>query len=524
MSPLFRRVAQVLLVAAMPLVPASVYSQQPVPPAQEPPPAPQDPQPPTDEGPKPAGVGTSQPPKLEEEPVEPVDAVEPLPSAPFPGVPVLGTAPSARPFSGLFGGAEPASRRKHSLSLSGSLFGAYSTDIAPQSLDGEVDPHEASVLAGGTGSLDYSRYWSSASFGAQLEGSRSWIEAYQGTRDPWVTRWNAGVDGTISHMLTRRTRIGAYGAALYSPYLTFGVNEFLPGNIATLPGDIPGLDYALAKDPSVLTSAGATLAFALNRKSSFEAAYDVRDRSFVSSSQGQFDRLEQFIGGRYRYRFSRYAGLRAGYGVRRTAFDEPGSEPISSHIIDLGLDAGYGRSYALTRRTTFSFSTDSSVFVDETSGNGTRGDGSFDPRTRLFFGGTADLFHSMGRSWVARTGYRRGVSYEDGFDVPLLSDTAFGSLAGLITERLDFSASAHYTSGSVGFSGPDNRYDTSSAVAGLRYAMTRQLAAFAQYFYYHNSFQQNVVLPSHLRSQLDRQGVSVGLTAWLPLIGSRGRR
>jgi hypothetical protein len=527
---LFRRMAQVLLVATMPLVPAFVYAQQPVPPdpvppAQGPPPAPEDP-PPADDGPKPAGVGSSQPPKPEEDPDAPVDPIKPLPATSFPGVPLSGTAPSARPFSGLFGGAEPAYRRKHSLTLSGSLFAAYSTNVAPQSLEGQSDPQigHASPLAGGSGSVNYSRNWDSGAVGAHLDASRSWIEAYQDTRNPWVSRWNVGVDGGISRDLTRRTRVGARGSVGYSPYVTFGVNEFSAGSIATLPGDIPGLDYALARDPSVLTTASATVSYALNRKSSLEASYELRDRRFVASSPQQFDRLEQFAGGRYRYRFSRYAGLRVGYGHRRTSFGGPDAEPIANHTIDLGLDAGYGRSYALSRQTTFSFSTDSSLFVDETVDNRTTGDDSFDPRTRVFFGGSADLTHTMGRSWAARTGYRRGVSYEAGFDRPLLSDTALGALSGLITERLDFNAAAHYTSGRVGFSGADNGYDTSSATARLRYAITRELATYAQYFYYHTAFQRNVVLPYYLQPNLNRQGVSVGITAWLPLIGPRGRR
>jgi len=524
MSPIFRRVAQILLVAAMPLVPASVCAQQPAPPAQGPPPAPQDPPPPADDGPKPAGVGSSQPPKPAEEPGEPVDAIEPLPATSFPGVPLSGTAPSARPFSGLFAGAEPAARRKHSLSLSGSLFGAYSTNVAPQPVDGQVDPSAglASTLAGGSGSVNYSRNWTSGAVGAHVNGSRSWVEAYQDTRDPWLSRWDVGVDGGFSKQLGRRARFGARGTASYSPYLNFGVPDFSTGHIGTLPFDTPGLDHALARDPSVLATTGATLSYALNRKASIETYYDLRTQTFVDADPQNFDRLEQLVGGRYRYQFSRFAGLRAGYGYRRASVGGPDALPISNHFIDLGLDAGYGRSYALTRRTTFSFSTDSSVFVNESTTAG--GEDSFDPQTRVFVGGSADLTHTMGRTWAASTGYRRRVSYVVGFDRPLLSDMAFGSLEGFITQRLDFTAYANYTKGRVGFSGADNGFGTSTATASLRYAISRQLAAFARYFYYHYSFDRNVVLPGYLQPQLDRQGVSVGITAWLPLIGSRGRR
>ena len=520
---LLGRVAQVLLVVALPLLPVSVCAQPPAPPDQGPPPVPPQDPPPTDDGPKPAGVGTSQPPKPEEEPAEPVDEVEPLPATSFPGVPLLGTAPSARPFSGLFAGAEPALRRKHSLSLSGSLFAAYSTNVAPPGDElGNVATGPASTLAGGSGSVDYSRNWTTAAVGAHINGARSWIEAYSATQDPWLTRWDVGGDAAFSSAPGRRTRFAARGSVGYSPYLNFGVPDFGMANIGALPIDTPGLDYAVARDPSVLTTGGATLSYALNRKSSLEAYYDVRAQTFVAAVPENFDTLDQLVGGRYRYSFSRYAGLRAGYGHRRASLSRSDAAPLSSHYIDVGLEAGYGRSYALTRRTTFSFSTDSNLFVDESSNVGT--EDSFDPQTRLFVGGSADLTHSMGRTWVARTGYRRAVSYEVGFDRPLLSDTALASIGGLINARLDFSANAFYTMGSVGFSGADNGFGTSSATASLRYAITRKLAAYTQYFYYHYSFQRNVALPVYLQSQLDRQGVSVGLTAWLPLIGSRGRR
>src|SRR4029453_13599048 len=109
---------------------------------------------------------------------------------------------------------------------------------------------------------------------------------------------------------------------------------------------------------------------ALNQKSSIDAYYDLTTRIFVSSDAENFDQLDHFVGARYRYRFSRYAGLRAGYGYRRASLGGPDGSPISNHHIDVGLDGGYGKSYALTRRTTFSFSTDSSLFIDEGTSTG----------------------------------------------------------------------------------------------------------------------------------------------------------
>jgi hypothetical protein len=450
--------------------------------------------------------------------------MELLPETSFPGVPLSGTAPSARPYSGLFGGAEPAGRQKHTLTLSGSLFAAYSTNIIPaQAADEPALPNARSLLAGGTGSVNYGRTWSHASIGAHANASQSWVEAYEELGSPWIGRWDAGVHGAYSKSLGRRAKLSASGRVGYSPYVQFGVPNFGPGSIPSVPTDIPGLDYTLAHDPSIFTTGNASVSYALNAKSSLEAYYSATRQIFISSDPQNFDSVDQGAGGRYRYQFGRFVGIRAGYGYRRGSFGGPDNPPVSNHFIDVGADAGYGRSYALTRRTTFSFTTSSGIFTSESTGEG-QGEESFDPQTNVFVGGSADLIHAMGRSWSAATGYRRSVSYEVGFDEPVLSDTAHATLGGLITSRLNFSASAFYTKGSVGFSGDDNGFASSSTIASLNFGITRHVASYAQWFYYHSFFEQGVDLPGYLPPTLDRQGVQVGLTAWLPVIGSRGRR
>lgn len=516
-----RVLARLAFLAALAATPAVVYAQDPAPPPSPQPPAEQ--APPPDDGPKPAGVGTSTPPPTVEDPLL-EDATPATFPATFPGVPVSGIAPSATPFRGLFGGAEPIGRQKHALNLSGSIFAAYSTNIGPSPT---VNPltetfDQDSRMAGGSGSVVYSRQWDAAQFGAQASGGQSWVAAYEDSGDPWLTRWSAGVDGGFSKRVGSRTNFSASGSADYSPYLTYGTFGFLPGTITGLPVDTPGLDHVQTRDPSVRSNAHAQVSWALTRTSSVEAYYSLTAQTFVSSDPQNFDRLDHTVGGRYRYQFGRYVGLRAGYGYQRSTLGGPDGTPWANHFIDLGVDAGYGRSYALTRRTTFAFSTDSGVFTNQRSS--TQSDEGFDPDTRLFVGGNASLTQTIGRTWSATAGYNRAVNYTVGFVEPMLSDSAYASLGGLFTTRLDFTATAHYTTGQVGFSGQQNGYGTSSANAVLRYAVTRNLAAYAQYFYYHYMFESGVTRPDYLKPQLDRQGVSVGLTAWLPLIGSRGRR
>jgi hypothetical protein len=114
------------------------------------------------------------------------------------------------------------------------------------------------------------------------------------------------------------------------------------------------------------------------------------------------------------------------------------------------------------------------------------------------------------------------VNYEVGFADAFLTDTASVDVGGLLAPRLDFTAGAFYTRGSVGFKSNDNGFSNTAAFANLRSAITKNLAVYAQYFYYKYGFQSGVTLPSFLQPELDRQGVTVGLTAFLPLVGKRG--
>ncbi len=522
----YRCAVRLLAVAALWLLPAVVCAQTPSPaPA---PPAPEQPAPeapPPDDGPKAAGVGSAQPPKPEveaaEDDVEP-EVVDPRGNLPS-GVPESGTTLSSRPFLGLFGGAEPAAKRRHSLSLSGSLYGAYVKNVSPAPVDGVSDPRAGleSLIAGGSGAMNYSRSWDAGSIGAFLNGSRAWAEQYSDDGDPWINRWDVGLNAGFSKALSRRTRFRASGSVGYSPYLQLGNQfDFGSGNIASLP-PTAGLDFAVVRDPSLTTDVGSGVSVSLSSKSSIDAYVGGRFQTFVSSDAQNLDRSDVTGGARYNYRFGRFLGAHAGYAYQRSDVGTPDAEPFTRHNLDLGLNSGYGRSYALTRRTTFSFSTDSSLFLAQDLNPG---DAVFDPETRVFIGGSADLTHTIGRSWVARTGYRRSVGYVAGFSQPLLSDTGFAAVSGLVAPRLDFNAATYYTAGNVGFSGADNGFASTSSSVGLRYAITRNLATYAQYFYYHYLFESGVTLPGYLAPELDRQGVTVGLTAWLPLIGSRGRR
>ena len=123
----------------------------------------------------------------------------------------------------------------------------------------------------------------------------------------------------------------------------------------------------------------------------------------------------------------------------------------------------------------------------------------------------------MGRTWSAQAQYRREVGYLEGLVRPVFSDSANVSLSGLLTRRTDLYLNANYVTGTSGLSGSGPRFDSFSASARVRRALSRSLAAYCEYLFYHYDFTQVVDRPAGLPPEFSRSGVRVGLNLWLPL-------
>ena len=172
-------------------------------------------------------------------------------------------------------------------------------------------------------------------------------------------------------------------------------------------------------------------------------------------------------------------GLSARIGYSNTEAFYSGELPgLRSHGLDGGID--FSRALSLSRRTTLAFSTGSaaSVYQNEVHYN---------------FVGSASLVHELGRSWNASLAYNRSVGFSAAYFQPVLSDGLTAGVTGLLNDRLSFSSSIGASFGSVGFSGPENRYDTYSASAGLTLSVTRYLGVNTSYTYFRYSFEENAV-------------------------------
>jgi hypothetical protein len=435
-----------------------------------------------------------------------------------------------RGYRGLFGGAQGLNEREHVFDLTGSLFGSYITNIIDDAAAGETPPPGASPLTSATSTLMYQRNWRRGSIGAFGTGGVSYVFDEE-REDPWVKRWQAGVTGSFEKELTRRTRWRVAGHAVYSPNYSFGLGQQLGGlstgggmtGLGELGGStadvggvngvpiVPGLDYDLVDEPVVVTNAISMLDRSLSSKGSVQAYYAGSLISYLNSGSDA-DQFSHVVGGRYRHRLNRFVSARAGYAYRRSDY---GEEPVATHDVDVGVDGGYGREFALGRRTIFTFNTRTSVYVFDQP----TPDQGFSPTTRFFVGGSAALTHSMGRTWTSEVRYERSTGFTVGFPEPFFSHVASAFVRGLVTRRVDVVAIGRFTTGEVGFSGDETtEFWSATSQVQVRTALGRHLAAHAQYFLYQYHFGQGVALPGQLRPTLDRQGVSVGITAWVPLL------
>jgi hypothetical protein len=77
-----------------------------------------------------------------------------------------------------------------------------------------------------------------------------------------------------------------------------------------------------------------------------------------------------------------------------------------------------------------------------------------------------------------------------------------------------------YQVGRIGLTTPN--YRSWDASAQIRSAISRNIAAYALYYYYLSDLSAGVAVPIGAPRYVDRNGVRVGITAWLPLWYGRG--
>jgi hypothetical protein len=396
------------------------------------------------------------------------------------------------PYSGLFGG-QPDQNRTQGLDLRGSMFGAWDENIFPATepttqLDTRLRDSGASI--GASGSLDYSLRGDRAQFA--LKGGADGRKYF--SSPDLVTAYFAGT--TVATNLTRRVTMNAGGSAAYSPFFQFA--PFLDAGIANVGPLIGGFGYAALAERNLGLDASVGLADNLTSRTYLYVTASGRDWQLLDDPQ--FNLRSWNVGAGIHHNLTRNLGVRAGYGRGETQYVNSGQAPYGNETIDAGID--YGQTLAFARRTSFSFSTSTEIvrYVGE---------------SHFRLGGSAKLTRGFRRSWSTWIGYDRSTQYRIGFRAPLLTDSADAGVGGLATSRIKLSAGAGYTHGTIGFDGTD--FSTYSGSTRADIALTRRLALFGQYAYYHYEVPPASSVLA-LVPRFSRQVVTVGLSVWVPLI------
>jgi hypothetical protein len=132
----------------------------------------------------------------------------------------------------------------------------------------------------------------------------------------------------------------------------------------------------------------------------------------------------------------------------------------------------------------------------------------------------ADAFvdHQIGRSWSARTAYRRGLSYVEGLAGPAYTNSASVETAGFVNRRVDLLFSAAYATGQM--AAPTvaaAQFATYTANTRLRVALSHDFAAYVEGLFYEYSFDPDLIVTPGLPDHFKRSGVRTGITMWLPM-------
>ncbi len=415
--------------------------------------------------------------------------------------------PSVR---GLF--ANPASSqagRGQQLDLNVSLYGAYDGNVLLDRGQQEPDPRfqQSGAYEGGELRL---RYVNGGPKGSVDFGAGTTYRYYQALKE--LTGFDDWASVGFTLRLASRTALRATETMAYTPYYSFGV---FPGLSPAVPGQSVSAspEYSLLKRPAIGYSSSASLDHRLTPRATLSADYSFTYTDFRNE---QDPYRNWSVGGSFVYRLTPSVNARIGYHYRRGTYALfAGRQPVDGQDIDAGID--YSRPIARSRRTTFGFTTGSSIFHVYDPG---LGDTVIPPglRARYLVNGSAYLNRQIGRSWNARLDYRRGVQFVDGFPGPFFSDAVAGVVGGLLGVRTQIGLTAAYTNGNLGVTTADRNYVTYTGRANAQFALFRWMAIFTEYSYYHYDFDPSVVLPIGMNRGLDRQGVRIGVNLWVPVI------
>jgi hypothetical protein len=404
---------------------------------------------------------------------------------------------------GLFGATEDRSAR-HSLRFSFSVTEAYDRDVPAEGSFDPADPTVGGASTMLTGHTDY-RFETPR---VQVEGNgESVLRHYSQLAE--VTPVSYSGDIVVSARLSGRTTLRADQIAAYSPSYLYGLfPSTVQGGAANALPAAP--DYANSDVGSFTSRTSVTLSQGLSPRTRVSATGEFRYANVETATVHGVS--SQAIGGEYSRSLAPRTDVQIGYGYRTGTFGfgevAPGASAAEHHML---VGFKHSQQLSATRSLFFSADVGASVITPSVSADGS------DPRRQTLPSVDVVVGWQFTEGWQAGGAFRRGLDY-----VPIVSEPTFANgftvdLNGLLTSRFECAASARYSSGALAFNRDAPGFDSYGADLQIRFAVSRTLAIYGGYLYYFYDFPPGVLAPG-IPPSLERNGIRVGLTLWVPAI------
>ncbi len=413
----------------------------------------------------------------------------------------------SRPFRGLFGTNQDPSRYQ-TLTFTLSTYGGWDDNVLGGQPGAGSNPtaRVEGTIVGGSAGLAYTRNTRRLSISSNINTSAR----YYPDRDT-LSAGSYGAMVGASYAFSPRSRLSVAQNVGYQPYYQLGLFPSLPGleDVPIVDDPIPSnLDFAVVRRSSWISHTSVNFERKLGRRSTLNMIYGLQHQNFEQNTAdiGTLSDVTAHSGGfAFRRQLTPDVGLRLGYRYRSGDYSGTRNRRVESHNLDIGAD--YRKALPLSRRTTLSFATGSTIMQA-------------DDRRFYQILGNATLAHEFSDTWQGSLTYSRDLGFVGAFDEPFFSDSVRAGLNGFIGRRLNLFVNGGYLTGIVGLDDDDRDrgFRTTYGAAGLQYALTSYLAFDLQYSYYQYNFGVDVTLPEGLNRRFERNGVRAGLSLSLPLI------
>jgi len=407
------------------------------------------------------------------------------------------------PRGGLFGAAAP-SKSSNQLDVVAAVTQARDSE-APVELrsripqDGAQSGGYSSIM---TASADYSRKRSTFNFDGNAVTS---MRYYQRLDHVSMVGSTAAVTGMVN--LPTRATLALTQEAAYSPSYLFRL--FPTVGPVEMSAPAPGAaDYQIDEARS----------YSLNSKVTFESGSPRHHRVGLRAERTTTDfsgvarrpNLNILTGsGKWAHGIGRTGAVSAEYEFRRGEFGY-GSRATEQR---LRIGADIAPALSRTRRATFRFSLAPSV-IDIPDSTNAAVTGS------LFrIEGEAGAQYPFLRSWSAGGSYRRNVEYIAVLRAPVFQNATRLELSGLVSSRLDLSASAGTSVGQSALNRDGQQFDTYTGTVETRYSVSRSFAFYVEYLYYYYNLHGQSELAPDLPNRFEQHGIRAGVMLWARPIG-----